>query len=100
MRSSSIKTAAVLTVTLALTAIAPVATARPTRLPAGTPSVVQQFEQAADRATTAVRRLISRFFTPSANGLPQPPLPDDTSLLLIEEESTTTTTTTTRTKKP
>jgi hypothetical protein len=101
MRSSSIRfTALAISVALTVTAIAPIAAARPSRGPAGTPSAMKQFEEATTRATIAARRLLTRFFGVSGNGLPQPPLPTDSSFSSTETEETTTTTTTTKGRKP
>jgi hypothetical protein len=103
MRSSSIKsTVLALTIALTVTATAPIATARPSRVPAGTPSVAKQFEDATARATTAARRLLTRFYGFVANGLPQPPLPVDTSFTssTTETEETLATDTTVKGRKP
>ncbi|HYH09844.1 MAG TPA: hypothetical protein VEK11_22535 [Thermoanaerobaculia bacterium] len=98
MRSSSIKsTVLAVTVALTLSAAAPIASAGPSKVPTGTPSVIQQFEQAATRATTAARRLLTRFFGPTSTGLPGPPLPAETTLTSPELEQSGTTA---KTRKP
>lgn len=100
MRTSSLRmTTLALAASLVVTAAAPIAEARASRTPSGTPSVIRQAGDTAARAAMAVRVYVSRFFGVSGNGLPQPPLPnpDDPTLLTTED---TTTTTTKTSKKP
>jgi len=76
MRSSSIKSLVVtVSVVIAVSTLAPTASARPVKAPVDGPSAIGSIGESADRAFRAMKRLVIRFFGPSANTEISIPLP-------------------------
>ena len=76
MRSSSIKSlVATVSIVIAISVTAPVASARPVKAPVDGPSTIGSIEESADRAFRAIKRLVIRYFGPTANAEISIPIP-------------------------